>query len=233
MLNRLPTSLLLLSLLTPSLLNVATAADNAQALAVANNKQLYLESLDSAPSQALNRQARAATDPYYYNNDKSKVELLFGKWQVTVQAPQPFSASLEIDYTFVDSIFGHYGWDSKSQRSCYYDPTDKLKSGYNYQCLHTLDANAKTAERFLFNVTGNTLTGKYHSGTSSDFITKLNANQLTPFKGTNPNAVLDPVFNDLTGELLIPKVNAYGKVYSVQMKREANGQFTLKSAEPL
>jgi hypothetical protein len=161
------------------------------------------------------------------------VELLFGKWQITVQTPQAISASLEIDYTFLDSTFGYYAWDSKYLRSCYYDPTDKLKSGYNYQCLHTIDANAKTAERFLFNVTGNTLTGKYHTGTSSDFITKLNANQLTPFKASNPNAVLDPVFNDLTGVLLIPKVNAYGKVYSVQMKREANGQFTLKSAEPL
>ncbi|MCX7089366.1 MAG: hypothetical protein NTV00_15110 [Methylococcales bacterium] len=220
-------------LLITALNGMALADSATENVAKQANAQAYSESIDQYLRQTHNGLwARAATDPYYYNQDKSRIDALFGKWQVTIQAPQPFSASIEVDATFLDTNFGTYGWDSTHKSSCFYDPSDKLKSGYSYQCIHEVDANAKTYERYLFDIKGNIISGKYYKGTSGDFINKLNSNQLYNFSGSNSKCI-EPCYNDSTGELLIPKVSASGKNYSVIMKRESNGLFSLTSAKPL
>ncbi|NOT84946.1 MAG: hypothetical protein HOP02_09280 [Methylococcaceae bacterium] len=211
--------------------NVSDAMTNEQASSAEANTQAFMESIQAYRQQSAgDKLARAATT-YYYNTEESKIKALYGKWQVTYQTPQTKTGTLEVDGTFVDTSFGYKGWDSKSNISCYYEPK-MLGSIYSYQCLHVTDSATNTSERFLFNLNGNSLIGKYHSGTAADFITKLNANQLYDFTGTTQKCT-DSCYSEATGELIIPKVSASGKNYSVIMQRESNGLFSLKSANPL
>jgi hypothetical protein len=197
----------------------------------AANAQAHQDSVDQHRQHTVGGQFGRAASTYYYNADKSKIEVLYGKWQITIQTPQIKTESLEISATVTDKNFGYAGWDSKRSMSCFYEP-NILHSIYNYECLHVTDATTGIAQRYLFNVNGTTLTGKYHEGTAADFITKLNANQLYNLSGSSQNSS-EPYYNDANGELIIPKVSAFGKRYHVIMKQEKNGQFSLKSATPL
>ncbi|MEQ1637363.1 MAG: hypothetical protein ABL903_11775 [Methylococcales bacterium] len=202
-----------------------------QAIAAETNAQGFLESIQLFQQQSSNGKLARTTSTYYYNTDESKIKALYGKWQVNYLAPEPRNGILDVDGTFVDKNFGYYGWDSKSTFGCYYEP-NQFNTIYTYQCLHATDASGKIFERFLFYINGNNLIGKYHSGTASDFITKLTANQLLDFTGSSKKCA-DSCYDDLTGELSIPKVSVSGKNYSVIMKRENNGLFSLKVINPL
>lgn len=175
-----------------------------------------------------------AASSFYNNTDKSKIDILYGTWQLTYKDTAAHTDTLALDSTFNDSSFGYYGWDGKHALGCYYEP-GILKTSYNYQCIHFVDANGQTVQRYLFNLNGNTLTGKYFSGTLDAFLTALNNNQLTDLAGTNgkANTATDPVYDDNTKILSIPKVNALGKVYNAILVHEGNGLFRLKSANPL
>lgn len=211
--------------------NVPEAATGDQASASEANIEAFLEGIHIYQQQTSNGKLARATSTYYYNTDEAKIKTLYGKWQVSYQAPQPANSMLEVDGTFVDKNFGYYGWDSKSYFGCYYEP-NIFNSIYSYQCLHVTDATAKISERFIFNISGNNLIGKYHTGTAADFITKLNANQLFDLTGTSKKCT-DPCYDEFTGELNIPKVTASGKNYSVIMKRESNGLFSVRSVNAL
>lgn len=174
--------------------------------------------------------ARASAS--HYNADPASIQALYGTWQITVALPQPRIDTLQVDTTYTGQEVGYYGWDTKHNVGCYYEP-NMFGSIYSYQCLYVVNSVTGISQRYLFNINGNTLTGKYHSGTSADFLSKLNANQLINLSGTNPAKSSDPSYSDRTGELMIPKVSVNGKNYSVIMQRQSNGQFSVKIANPL
>jgi hypothetical protein len=170
------------------------------------------------------------------NADKSKIEYLYGKWQVTYKLNVTQTDTIEIDTTYQDTDRGYYGWDSKHAISCFYEP-DLLGTIYSYECLHITQTNADTAktitQRYLFNINGNNLTGKYHSGNVNDFILALRANQLTDMTGFNPSSVAEVYFNDATGELVIPKITIQGKKYNATLKYEGGDVLRIKAVNPL
>jgi hypothetical protein len=222
---------LIMSLLSSYAFADAAPDATSDAQRAAANAQAHQESVDQHRVHTNAGQFARAASTYYYNADTSKIDVLYGKWQITIQMPQIKTETLEISTTVTDKNFGYSGWDSKRSMSCFYEPKI-LHSIYNYECLHVTDATTGIAQRYLFNVNGTTLTGKYHEGTAADFITKLNANQLYNLSGSS-QSIIEPYYNDVKGELIIPKVSAFGKRYRVIMKHENNGQFSLQSADPL
>lgn len=173
-----------------------------------------------------------ATSTYYNNTDKFKIESLYGKWQVTYKLGSVQTDLIEIDSTIQDKDFGFYGWDNKHGISCFYEPS-LLGTSYSYQCLHITDSTKGIAQRYIFNINGNNLSGKYFIGTVEDFINALRANQLVDLTGYNPNFTAETYFNEVTNELIIPKATVLGKKYNAILKYDGKDGLSIKSINPL
>lgn len=173
----------------------------------------------------------------YTNNDKSKISDLYAIWKISYHTQNGTQTdTLEIDTTYQDPDSGYYGWDSKHAISCFYEP-NLLGTPYSYECLHITQANTdvtKTvSQRYLFSLNGNTLTGKYHSGTVNDFVLALRANQLSDLTGTTGSCSTEAYFNESSGELTLPKVTILGKKYTATLKYEGGDVLRLKKLNPL
>lgn len=223
--------LILKSMILTSVLSYVVFADEPAPSIIENNATAHQNSIQQFFLQSHPDKISRAAASYYNNTDKTVIEALYGTWQINIATPQPRIDTLQVDTNFVDKNFGYYGWDTKNSVGCYFEPK-MLGSLYSYLCLYT-DKTANISHRWLFNISGTSLTGKYHAGTTEDFILKLNANQLTNISGINGLKTNEPYYNDANGELTIPKVSVSGKSYSVIMKRENNGLFSVKNANPL
>lgn len=218
----------------------ANAGFFADASTTADYHALTIRELQAALSGG--RYARATN--YYNNTDKSKIEALYGTWRLTYKITNDQTDLLQVDSAANDSSFGYYGWDNTHAISCFYEP-NLLGTPYSYQCLHIVDSKAGTAQRYLFNLNGNSLSGKYFIGTVEGFITAINSNKLIDLVGCNATAIgscsagtpsnsnSDSVYNSATEEVSIPRVLVFGKAYSAVLKHEGNGILRLKTLNPL
>lgn len=175
----------------------------------------------------LGKQAKASS--YYYNNDLNKIKALYGNWQLIAQTAQPRRDILAVDSNFVDKNFGTYGWDTRQRISCFYEP-QMLGSNYDYLCLQLTDSVAGTAKRYLFNLSKQTLSGKYHFGTAADFIKQLNSNKLYDLIGYQNGT--EPYYQESSSQLVLPSVAAFNKRYSVILQRQNDGKFNVQFSLP-
>lgn len=207
----------------------------------AMNAALALQADTQLQSKLLNDgKLPRATVVYYNNRDRAKIDSLNGKWQLSYSAngTQKQTDLLELDSVFDDKNFGFYGWDGKHSMSCFYEP-NILGTIYNYQCLRIVDANTGTAQRYLFNLTGNTLSGKYYIGSVEGFITSIRNNQLITLEGCDSaiagacaakpvTSSNESVYNDKTSEVIIPRIMVFGKPYRAILQNEGNGILKVK-----
>lgn len=217
-----------------SSLAASSFADTQDNLISEAETALLYHAQTTADYQAARRSGQwaRATPNFYVNNDKTKIDTLYGQWQLNYTDTSPHSDILALESTLSSTDFGWYGWDGTHGLSCFYEP-GIVGTSYSYQCLHLVDATSGIAQRYLFNLSGNTLTGKYYRGTIEGFFDSISKNKLLDLKGTKTNASNESDYNDTTKELYIPKVNALGKQYNALLIHEGNGVFRLKTLNPL
>jgi hypothetical protein len=198
------------------------------------NLQHYTQNIEAWQTVIQGGKFSRAAAQYYNNTDKAKIEILFGKWQLQYKDTSLQSDTLELDSTENDTNFGYYGWDGKHRFSCFYEPK-MIGTIYSYQCLHLVDTNTGIAQHYLFNLNGNSLSGKYFSGTVSQFLEAIKNNKLLDLSGNKSVSVSvnDSDYDDNSKILRIPKVSAFGNTYSVTLLHEGNGNFKLKTIDPL